>query len=44
MEVSLKLEADFIDWKEIFEKLNEVAKESSKNIRVLDISYRNGEE
>ncbi len=44
MKVTLELEADFIDWKEIFGKLTEVVEESSKNIRALDISYHNGEE
>jgi len=43
MKVELELEAEYVDWKEMLEKLNDVVLETTKNISSLEISYSNGD-
>lgn len=42
--VEFELVADYIDWKEMLEKLNEITEETCKDISSLEISYKECED
>lgn len=42
--VTLKLCAECIDWKELFDKLNEIVSDTAREISSLDITYSEDDE
>ncbi len=42
--VTLELVAEYIDWKEMLEKINEITEENCKEISCLEISYKECED
>lgn len=42
--VEFEVNAEYIDWKEMLEKLNEITEETCKDISSLEISYTECEE
>lgn len=43
MKITLEADAEFIDWKDTSEKLNDVIQETARKIKSIEFSYSNEE-